>query len=87
MTLNPARRLTVSTLFAAAGATALAAAASAQKELTALLTQTQGNVTIVEIAVQQTNRALPVPRRAQDFQVMRSGDEVRLPEGASLGLV
>ncbi len=88
MTLKLARRLTVFMLLVVAGAAALAASGPGKEKLTALLTQTRGNVTIMEGAVQPTTRGGPsVPRRAQDFQVIRAGDEAHLPEGASLGFV
>lgn len=59
--------------------------AAASEELTAVLTQVQGNVTIGEAAVARGPR--PEPRRAQFLQIMRAGDEVNLPAGAGAGFV
>jgi len=62
----------------------LLSGAAASEELTAVLTQVQGNVTIAEATV---TRGTSEPRRAQFLQIVRSGDAVNLPAGAGAGFV
>ncbi|HSS47800.1 MAG TPA: hypothetical protein VLX28_02530 [Thermoanaerobaculia bacterium] len=58
------------------------------EELTVVLTQVQGNVTIAEATVPSGTRAVPPePRRAQFLQIVRYGDTVHLPVGAGVGFV
>lgn len=55
------------------------------KELTAVLTQLQGTVTISETSPVRS-RDLP-PRRAQILQIVGAGDEIHVPAGAGAGFV
>jgi hypothetical protein len=58
------------------------------EDLTAVLTQFQGNVTITEAAVPRRGRAaFPLPRPARFLQIVGGGDALHLPTGAGAGFV
>jgi hypothetical protein len=60
--------------------------AQGTEDLTAVLTRVEGNVTVRESGPVRKGEPPPV-RRARPFQILRGGDEIRVPAGARAGLV
>jgi hypothetical protein len=57
------------------------------EDLTAVLTQFQGNVTVTEAAPRRGRAAFPVPRPVRFLQIVGSGDALHVPTGAGAGFV
>jgi hypothetical protein len=62
------------------------ASAPGAEDLTAVLTQVEGNITVRASGPVRKGEPPPV-RRGQPFQIVRGGDEIRVPAGARAGLV
>lgn len=62
------------------------ASAPGAEDLTAVLTQVEGNITVRASGPVRKGEPPPV-RRGQPFQIVRRGDEIRVPGGARAGLV
>ncbi|HEX4963447.1 MAG TPA: tetratricopeptide repeat protein [Thermoanaerobaculia bacterium] len=68
-------------------AAATVAASARSEEVTAVVTQLRGEVTVAAAPPRGSRGPLPDPLRVRFLQIVRVGDEVHLPDGAGAGFV